>query len=572
MHPIRHWTRLRDAALAMGLLSCLIAAGNGSSDELPASARRVIAPGHIARPPYQFTPPDTRILQVVQQASFDYFWNESSPHTGMTRDRVGTTVCSVAGVGFQLASLPIGIERGWITYAQGRARAIKVLTSLVGNPGNRKHGIYYHYLDEVSGTPRSISSGPPVVSTVDTALLFSGAIVAASYFGNEVDLLVDIMLGRADWKKFVDKKPVLEYAQGMISLGWVPNDPDDPTGTGELLPYYWIDAADEQRLVTFMAMATGRQNTRIPPSTWYRLRRQIGSHDDGNTVTYFPYGGGLFTNLIEHVWFDHSRIDLDDPMAFGIPHRARVDWWANALWHARMHQDESASNADSYASFEVGWGLSACDGPDGYVVPGLFPDPLPMPGAQPGIDVPLETPSDDFGNGTIASYAAVSSIMFEPVAAMDALKRYIALLDQRGDRLVWKSPSGGGYGLVDSFNLDPGTGQPWSSGSHVAIDQGMILLSIENARSGLVWNLFHEHESIRGGMKDLRLQLLPCPSLPEDVNDDCAVDGLDILEVVAAFGACPGCDEDVNGDGQVDLLDLEAVRLLAPALGGPDLR
>jgi hypothetical protein len=119
-----------------------------------------------------------------------------------------------------------------------------------------------------------------------------------------------------------------------------------------------------------------------------------------------------------------------------------------------------------------------------------------MPEARPEFDFATHTPSDDWGDGTIAPYSAGCSIMFDPKAAMAALHRY------RTIKGLWSDPSTGGYGFRDAFNL--GTG--WVAPDYVAIDQGPLILAIENARTGLVWRLFHEHPVVRAGVERLKMQ------------------------------------------------------------------
>ncbi|MBL8758272.1 MAG: hypothetical protein JNK35_07590, partial [Phycisphaerae bacterium] len=135
----------------------------------------------------------------------------------------------------------------------------------------------------------------------------------------------------------------------------------------------------------------------------------------------------------------------------------------------------------------------------------LFPRPIPMPGAVPGDDFAvrdgkLVEGKDDWGDGTIATYGAGSTIMFEPALAVAALRHYADWKDAKGQRWLWRGdPSSGGFGLVDSFN--PTTG--WVSPDDLAIDGGPMLLAIENARTGFVWSQFSKHPIARRAMERL---------------------------------------------------------------------
>jgi hypothetical protein len=125
-----------------------------------------------------------------------------------------------------------------------------------------------------------------------------------------------------------------------------------------------------------------------------------------------------------------------------------------------------------------------------------------MPGARPEFDFSTHRPDDDYGDGTLAPYGAGASILFDPAASIAAMRSYQALEGPGGVPLVWRDPRPGtGYGFLDAFNLDG----PWAALDCVAIDQGPLLLAIENARTGLVWDLFHAHPAVRAGMKRLRL-------------------------------------------------------------------
>ena len=152
------------------------------------------------------------------------------------------------------------------------------------------------------------------------------------------------------------------------------------------------------------------------------------------------------------------------------------------------------------------WGLTACDGPEGYLVPGVFPERLDPPGTVPGRDYSTYKPTPNWGGGTVPPYGAGASIMFEPHASVAALRHYRSLTDAAGNPLVWRDPDDGGYGFADSFNLAGPNGRPWVAHDDVAIDHGPMLLGIENARTGLVWRLFSSHRFVRGAEDRLRLR------------------------------------------------------------------
>ncbi|MDX2114481.1 MAG: glucoamylase family protein [Planctomycetota bacterium] len=456
------------------------------------------------RPPFEFSDQDQAFLDEVQRGCFNFLWNTAGNKTGMVYDRTSKPVASVAGVGFQLSALPIGVERGWITRQQGHDRARLILRSLLDNTSNRKAGLYFHYLDpEDAGITHDAYE--VTVSTIDSALLFAGAITAASYFKGDVAQAADRMLDEADWTFFVPADEAVEkpYERGYISLGWKPRDKNNPTADGTLLPFYWADAGDEQKLVTFLAVAAPRADHRVSTEMYYRMRRTPGRDEDGPIFMWFPWSGALFTNFFAHCWIDYAGMNPDNPAAQGVPHRPRVDWWENSRRAVQMHRRKAALNPLSLPTLGPdAWGLTACDADSGYLVPGLFPTLVPLPGARPDFDYTTFQPPENYGDGTVAPYGAGCSIIFEPQAALAALRYYRSLNAADGSPLLWRDPAAGGHGFKDSFNL----GKMWVAPDCVAIDQGPMILAIENARTGLIWNLFHQHPAVQDAVRRLGLQ------------------------------------------------------------------
>jgi hypothetical protein len=464
------------------------------------------AAGDVRRPPFDFSRTDEAFLDDVQRGCFEFFWHEISPQTGLVVDRTSVKFASIAGVGFQLSALPIGVERKWVTKDEARARAEWILKSLANNRANRRDGLFFHYLDPDDAGPYR-GAYEHVVSTIDSAILFSGMITAGEYFGATVKRLADDMVSDADWAAFVLDKTDRAYERGFISLGFKPDDKGNLTGRGELLPFVWADAGDEQRLVTFLAVAAAKPGNAVDPSVYYRLRRRLGSHKDTGPVVWFPWSGALFTSFFAHCWIDYAHVGTDDPASFGQKNRAPVDWWENARRHARMHQLKAEANPLKLPTFgKDAWGLSASDAPSGYAVPGLFPEPLPMPGAVPNVDFADHPGTDDYGDGTLAPYAAGSAILFTPGRAVAALRHFRDLKAADGTPLVWRGvdPGAREYGFRDAVNLGAGgDAGPWVAPDYVAIDQGPLLLCIENARTGLVWKFFSKSAAVRRGFERL---------------------------------------------------------------------
>lgn len=446
------------------------AAASVAADILPDAATR-------AARNHKLAPLDDALLEEIQRACFAYFWKEVGEPSKLAKDRMKGPTSSIAAVGFQLSALPIGVERGWISRAQGHQRAETILRSLLGRQDNKRFGVYLHFPDLHTGG-LSRDGYEIVASTVDHALLLAGAITAAAYFDGEVAALGERMIDGTNWKPFATGDG------GTLSMGWRPADPAKLDGPGEFLKHHWWINSDEERLVYLMAQMPEDAAHRIPPETYYRLKRDIRRHDDLRPFAV-SWPGTLFTYFFSHCWIDFASLGPDDPKAFG-GNPPRVDWFENSRRAALTHRARCIEQMGRFKSLaENRWGLSACAARDGYIVPEIRPN---------------VSGNENWHAGTVAPYAAGSCIMFTPTESIACLRALRELTDSAGRPLVWRDPGGGGYGFVDSFNLD----QNYAHEDYVGIDQGPLLLAIENVRSGLIWKLFMGHAGVKRAMARLR--------------------------------------------------------------------
>lgn len=433
---------------------------------------------------YAWSKADEALLDEIEHACFLFFWKEVGRPAGLVKDRLKAPVSSIAAVGFQLSSLPIGVERGWITRTEGEERARTILRSLIERTDNKKFGVYIHYPDmHTAGMSRE--GFELLASTVDHALLMAGALTAAVYFGGEVDALTSRMVADTNWRPFA------VGPGGFLSMGWTPNDPADMAGPGKFLEAHWSDAADEERLIHFLAAGMPNPDHALDPQAYYRLERPLKRHNDMPPyVVSWP--GALFTYFFSHCWIDYRSLDADDPARFGVD-APRVDWFENSRRAVLTHRQRCIEQAGRFKTFAPDrWGQSACAARDGYLVPEVQPNQIG---------------SDNWGAGTVAPYAAGSAIMFTPAESLAALRAFRELKRPDGKPLVWWDPADGGYGLVDCFNLD----QQFASDDYVGIDHGPMLLAIENVRTGLIWKLFMQHDVARRAVTRLGLKPLPPP-------------------------------------------------------------
>ncbi len=463
----------------------------------------VVSDGMHPRPPFDFTDADSEFLEEVQRGAFNFLWNEIDETTGMVLDRTGVDFISVAGVGYQLGAICVADIRGWITSEQARERTLLILKSLHGNPENRPNGVFYHFLEPGTAGP-SGGAYEQVASTIDSAILFSGMLTASAYFGGEIAALADEMVAEANWHSYIDPDHVRPYEREFISLGWEKPEDSEAEFVDGLLPYTWADAADEQRLTAFIAMCSPVESNRAGHESYYKLRRTLGDVPDEGSVVWFPWSGALFTSFFAHLWIDYAAMEADDPSEFGIEHRVGVDWWENSRRIVQLHRQRATDPERPFKGFgEHVWGLSACDGEHGYLVPGHFPELSESQSGRPDFDHLTVRAKDDWRDGSVAPYTAGCAIMFEPDAAIAALRNYRAIADSTTG--LWADPAGGGYGFADSFRLNDAGQVEWVAGDRVAIDAGPMLIAIENARTGMVWKIFGSHPFVQAAQGRLSL-------------------------------------------------------------------
>lgn len=469
--------RATELALCVVLVSCA-----RSHAEAPFQLASVTI-ARSATPAFEFTPDDERLLDEVERGCFNYLWNEIGQGGELVKDRKSAEVASLAGIGFQLSALPIGVERGWITREQAEARALKVLHILRASKNNRRSGVFLHFVNAETGDldPNFDNNE---ISTVDHSLFLAGAIPAAQYFGGEVAEIVNKFCAETNWREF---RPT---GSELLSFAWKPEQNSDINGPGSLMNLQWRIASDEERLIYFMAAGSPTEEFAIGPRAYYLLERQLG-HFEETQPYVLSWNGALFTYFFSHCWINYREMQADDPTQFGV-NAPRVDWYENSrrAWHA--HRQACIRFADKFKTFsENRWGLSPCMGQSSgstgwkYLVQDL----------QPNL-----SNQDEVHDGTVAPYAAASSIMFTPAESLAALRAFRELVTDDGKPMTWRDPAEGGYGFVDSFNLD----QNVACDENMAINVGPMLLAIENARTGLIWNLFMQHEHAKRSCERLR--------------------------------------------------------------------
>lgn len=331
---------------------------------------------------------DDTLIEAVARETFDYFWNEANPQTGLVKDRsTPASPSSIAATGFGLAAIPVGVERGWITRDEGYDRALLTLETFHNGGVQGEHGFFYHFVDPATGERVWESE----LSSIDTALLAAGALVAGQYFaGTEAQTLADQLYANVEWDWMSGRND-------MVSMGWTPEN--------GFLNATW-DHFDESMLL--YTLAIGSPSHPIAPSTWDTWDRPLSI--SGGYI-YLP-GEPLFVYQYPQAFLNLRN--LQD---------AYANYWNNTARACQRQYDFAAENSDYFTTYRDGvWGISASDGPSGYRAYGA---------------------SEVNHDGTIAPYASVACLPFTPEIALEGLR---AMLQNYGSR-VWRE-----YGLVSAIN------------------------------------------------------------------------------------------------------------------------
>lgn len=410
-----------------------------------------------------FSAEDEELLEEISYASFQFFWKEADPVTGLVRDKTGVDVCSISSVGFGLAALPIGVERGYISRQQAYERSLRILKALKTSKAHHK-GVFCHFIDMDGGPTTKGYEG--IASTIDTALLMCGVITAGEYFGGEVQQLADEIFARVNWAAFVNPD------NGLVYAAWKPKVAGAMDGPGRFLRQTWNWYTDEVLLIALLGQSAPNPEYRLSIDTMTNWNRLMGSYKDGQPyIVSWP--GTLFTYTFAHCFYDFRQMG---------PDLLGVDWFENSRKAVKANRNWCRDQSNHFSTYgENRWGITAGSAfQEGYVVPGHQPR-----GAE--VDQPE--------NGTLHPYGAAMSVPFLPDDAVDALREMRTF--KVDGKPIWIGADEGGYGFWDGFNVDQG----WISDHVIGIAQGPMLLLIENARTGLIWDVFMKNDHIKNGVK-----------------------------------------------------------------------
>lgn len=391
---------------------------------------------------------DDEWLDMLQEATFRYFWDYGHPISGLSRERLGSgNTVTTGGSGFGIMAIMVGIERGFITREEGTDRIYKIVKFL-NEKAQRFHGVYPHWLNGETGVVIPFSQYDDGGDLVETSFLLQGLLTARQYFNNSLpkeDSIRTIVTSiwektEFDWYRRASFSNVLYWH-------WSPN-------------YAWqinmkIQGPNEAQMCYFLGIASPTHS--IPASTYQNGWAGGGNYLNGRTFygikldVGWNYGGPLFFTHYSFLGFDPRNI-----------RDQYTNYFKNNRNIALIHNKYCAANPNNYTGYSASiWGLTASDDPTGYRV---------------------HEPVND--NGTITPTAALSSFPYTPQESMNALK---AMYNLYGSK-IWKI-----YGFTDAFNVK----QNWYASSYLAIDQGPIIAMVENYRSSLLWNKFMANSEIQ---------------------------------------------------------------------------
>ena len=418
------------------------------------------------------------LFDDIERRTFQFFWDTTNERNGLTPDRFPSRpFSSIASVGFALTAYPIGIEKGWVSRTQAVDRTLTTLKffrdlpqgpQATGKGGYR--GFYYHFLDMDRG--HRYDSWVEL-SSVDTALLMMGVLFAQSYYDGddprevEIRALADALYRAVDWNWLQQRKP-------LVSMGWFPESgfiEHDWRGYNEAMLLY--------------VLALGSPTHAVEPdawSVWTRTYSETWGVYQGEEYLSF---GPLFGHQYSHVWIDFRGI-RDEYM------RERgIDYFENSRRAAYAHRAYAIENPMEWEAYgENVWGLTASDGPQQtrQQFDGQEREFRHYSARGAGL-------RENFDDGTIAPTAAIASLPFAPEIVLPVLahigERYPAMISE--------------YGLKCSFNptfpaVSPET-HGWISQGYYGLDQGPIVLMIENHQSGFLWDLMKGCPFIGDGLR-----------------------------------------------------------------------
>lgn len=415
-------------------------------------------------------------LDTVQQRTIQWFLDATPKETGLTPDRWPTdwSPASIAAIGFALTTYPVAVEHNIVTREEAIERTLNTLRYFWKLPQNSDKtntagykGLYYHFLKMNNG----LREWNCELSTIDTGLLMAGILFCQSYYdGNSTDekeirSLADSLYRRVDWKWMMNDRK-------GITMGWKPEEGF----------HQWTWFGYTEAMILYI-LALGSPTHPVPETAWDSFTEKYlwATHYGQEHLNFMP----LFGHQFSHAWIDFRGIK-DSYMQ-----KKGIDYFENSRRAVYVHREYAKQNPNKWIDYSDSiWGMSACDGPKDTIfeVNGIKRDFRSYSARGTGADEHLD-------DGTLAPYAVGGSVPFAPEICIPALK---AMKNKYGDKLWTK------YGFLDAFNptyITPTTPNGWFAHDYLGIDQGPIVIMIENLRSELIWKTMKKNPYIVKGLQ-----------------------------------------------------------------------
>ena len=401
-------------------------------------------------PPVVLT--DDELLDLVQEKTFDYFYAFGHPTSGLARERLkDLETVTTGGSGFGLMAIIVGAERGWITRAEAVERWTKIVDFLT--QADRFHGAWPHWMQGRTGETIPFSAQDNGADLVETSFMAQGLITVRQYLNpddaTEQALIdkINLLWEEIEWDWFT------QGGQNQLYWHW---SPTDDFAMGHKVKG-WNEA-----LITYVMAASSPTHT-ISAEVYHNGWAQGGSMQNGDT--FYNYVLPLGEDLGGPLFFTHYSFLGLDPRNLEDQY---ANYWEQNVNHTMINYSYCVDNPKGFTGYGANcWGLTASYSHDGYAA---------------------HSPNNDLG--VITPTAALSSMPYAPEESMAALRHFYD--DRKGN--LW-----GSFGFIDAFNLS----ENWYSDGYLAIDQGPIVIMIENHRTGKLWDLFMSAPEVQAGLTKL---------------------------------------------------------------------
>lgn len=399
-----------------------------------------------------------QLIEEEIKGCFDFFWYESNAKDGakgygMTADVYGKPIASTAAVGFAFCAYVIGVERGYITFDEGFSRVMKTLHTLKSVDSYR--GFWVHFMNQ-----ETLESKNCEYSTIDTAILLMGAIVAGEYFAGEVKRLVNEFVENVDWEWLITTK----NGKKIFRMAYSKEVFKDNDGWCKAT---WEEYA-EQLMMYILYAGQSESDEKLARELYFGFERRFGGYKGENLV--YCFGNALFIHQFTHCFFDFRK--YVDSRGF--------DWFKNSINATLANRQFCIDQKWSKTYGENAWGLTAFEAEDGYKVLGA------PPFGWDGKEVEQEL------DGSVPPYAALTSIVFTPEESIEALKYYASMPELKGK-----------YGFTDCFNFEK---EPFFSKKYLGIDKGPTIVMLENFMNGTIWKYFMQSDVCQRAIKVLNFK------------------------------------------------------------------